>query len=91
GASGLFSIILKRSDEAFTEAFIDNLNLYGLGYSWGGYESLCLPAWPENSRSATHWDGAGQLLRFHAGLESLEDLTADLDAAFQKAGQEAKQ
>lgn len=91
GASGLFSVILERGDEAYTQAFIDSLTLYGLGYSWGGYESLCLPAWPENSRSATRWEGAGQLLRFHAGLESLEDLTADLAGAFHNAGQEAKQ
>lgn len=88
GASGLFSAVLKRSDEAYVRAFINALRLYGLGYSWGGFESLCLPAWPEHSRSATPWRKSGQLLRFHAGLEAIEDLTADLAQAFDVAAKE---
>lgn len=90
GASGLFSVILKRSDEPYVRAFIDALTLYGLGYSWGGYESLCLPAWPGRARSATRWEQEGQLLRFHAGLEAIEDLTADLVQAFEKADRETQ-
>ncbi|MEE4208943.1 MAG: cystathionine beta-lyase [Parvularcula sp.] len=88
GASGLFSVILKRGDEAFTRAFIDNLTLFGLGYSWGGYESLCLPAWPSETRSAQPWREQGQLLRLHVGLEALDDLTTDLARAFETAAQE---
>ncbi|GGY43581.1 cystathionine beta-lyase [Parvularcula lutaonensis] len=90
GASGLFSVILERGDEGFVRKFIDSLNLYGLGYSWGGYESLCLPAWPKSCRSATSWDVDGQLLRFHAGLEAIDDLTNDLAQAFDKASVEAR-
>jgi len=86
GASGLFSAILQTSEDAYVEKFIDSLTLFGLGYSWGGYESLCLPAWPQTCRSATPWETEGQLLRFHAGLEDLDDLTTDLANAFQKAG-----
>jgi len=89
GASGLFSVILHPRSEAYTAKFINSLKLYGLGYSWGGYESLCLPAWPERSRSATTWQAKGQLLRFHVGLEAIEDLTADLANAFERASSEA--
>ncbi|MEM9809810.1 MAG: cystathionine beta-lyase [Pseudomonadota bacterium] len=88
GASGLFAAVLKRDDEAFVAAFINALQLFGLGYSWGGYESLCLPAWPETCRSATSWTQGGQFLRFHVGLEDLSDLTTDLAQAFQTADQE---
>jgi cystathionine beta-lyase len=88
GASSLFGVILKRGDEAYVERFIDSLTLFGLGYSWGGYESLCLPAWPGESRSAVAWEETGQLLRLHVGLEALDDLTQDLACAFETAGQE---
>jgi cystathionine beta-lyase len=88
GASGLFSVVLKRGDEAYVRRLIDSLNFYALGYSWGGYESLCLPAWPAGCRSSGGWEEEGQVLRFHAGLEAIEDLTADLDQAFAKANQE---
>ncbi|MEM1410452.1 MAG: cystathionine beta-lyase, partial [Pseudomonadota bacterium] len=88
GASGLFSAILKRSDENYVRTFRDSLRLYGLGYSWGGFESLCLPAWPAQARTAVPWRERGQLLRFHAGFEALDDLTADLAQAFERAGKE---
>ncbi len=88
GACGLFSVILERGDEAHTAAFINALKLFGLGYSWGGYESLCLPAWPATCRSAVPWKDEGQLLRFHAGLEDIDDLTTDLAKAFHTAGRE---
>lgn len=90
GASGLFSVVLERGDEAFTRTLVDTLELYALGYSWGGYESLCLPAWPAAWRSAVPWTETGQLLRFHAGLEAIEDLTTDLARGFLKAGEEAQ-
>lgn len=85
GASGLFAAVLQESDEGYVRRFIDALQLYALGYSWGGYESLCLPAWPETCRSEGSWQAGGQLLRFHAGLEAIEDLTQDLDQAFAAA------
>lgn len=82
GACGLFGAVLRRRDEAYVAAFLDSLRLFGMGYSWGGYESLCIPTWPERARSATAWAPSGQTLRFHAGLEDIADLTADLDQAF---------
>ena len=85
GSNGLFAAILSWEDDAKTEAFIDSLKLFGLGYSWGGFESLCMPAWPKNCRSATSWSENRQLLRFHVGLEAVSDLTSDLEQAFDRA------
>lgn len=84
GASGLFSFIADwdSDDEASTRRFIDALDLHGLGYSWGGYESLCLPAWPAQNRTAIPWTEAGQLLRIHTGLETPADLIDDLASGF---------
>lgn len=82
GASGLFSVVLQPTSRAGLAAFVDGLELFGMGSSWGGYESLCLPANPVNARSAVKWTESGPLLRFHAGLEDPRDLIADLDAAF---------
>ena len=85
GACGLFGAILRRSDEPYLEAFFDALGLFGMGYSWGGFESLCIPTWPARHRTATSWSAPGQAVRFHAGLEDIADLTADLDQAFRAA------
>ena len=63
-------------------ALLEGLELFGLGYSWGGYESLAIPAHPGNARSATSWDAAGPSIRLHAGLEDADDLIRDLDAGF---------
>ena len=82
GASGLFGVQLKPAPEAATEAFVDSLDYFGLGASWGGYESLILVTNPNGSRSATRWPYEGQTLRFHAGLEDPDDLIADLSKAF---------
>ncbi|RFB04100.1 cystathionine beta-lyase [Parvularcula marina] len=82
GTNGLFSVIADWEDEATTGRFIDALHYFGLGYSWGGYESLCLPAWPAKVRSAVPWTETRQLLRFHIGLEDVSDLTTDLKNAF---------
>ena len=57
------------------------MTLFGLGYSWGGFESLMLPTWPAQSRTVTEWR-AGPCLRIHAGLEAVEDLIEDLEAGF---------
>jgi len=82
GASGLFSIVLKPCSQKALAAMLDGLTLFGMGYSWGGYESLILPFDPRSYRSATTWQVEGPALRLHIGLEDVEDLKADLDAGF---------
>lgn len=82
GSSGLFSIVLKPASPAATAAMVDGLELFGIGASWGGFESLVLPFDPTAYRTATRWEAEGPALRFHIGLEDLDDLKADLDAGF---------
>ena len=82
GSSGLFSVILKPVSEAAVAAFLDGLQLFGLGYSWGGYESLVIPFDCSTYRTATIWAPGGPALRFSIGLEDIEDLQADLDRGF---------
>lgn len=84
GASGLFSIVLKPCSRAALGAMLDDLALFGMGYSWGGYESLILPFDPRRYRSVTVWNDKGPALRVHAGLEDLDDLKADLVAGFDR-------
>lgn len=80
GASGLFSVIMKPGPQEAVAALIDGLELFGLGASWGGYESLVIPFDPRPVRTATKWDAAGPGIRLHIGLESVDDLIADLEA-----------
>ena len=80
GASGLFSIVMLGGDDKARSALIDGLALFGIGYSWGGYESLALPVDPAPVRSATKWQAEGPAIRFHIGLEDPDDLIADLEA-----------
>jgi cystathionine beta-lyase len=82
GASGLFSVILKPVPKAALAALLDGLDLFGLGYSWGGYESLVIPFDCRSYRTATTWAPEGPALRFSVGLEDIEDLKADLDQGF---------
>ncbi len=82
GATGLFSVILKPCPNAAVAAMLDGLELFGMGYSWGGYESLVIPFDPTSYRTATLWQPGGPALRFHIGLEDLDDLKADLEAGF---------
>lgn len=83
GASGLFGVVLGRAySQTALAAMIDGLELFGIGASWGGYESLVVPVRPEEHRSATTWDEPGSVLRFHAGLEDPDDLIADLERGF---------
>ncbi len=82
GSSGLFSIILEPVSEAAVAAFLDGLELFGLGYSWGGYESLAVPFDCTSYRTATRWAPGGPAIRFSIGLEDVEDLKADLDRGF---------
>jgi cystathionine beta-lyase len=78
GASGLFSFVLNGGDDAARARLIDGLEHFGIGFSWGGYESLALPVDPASIRSATGWQAEGPLVRLHIGLEDPEDLIADL-------------
>lgn len=80
GAAGLFAFALAGGDEASRAAFIDALRLYGIGYSWGGYESLAIPADPKRALGVP--DHGGPLIRLQIGLEDKDDLIADLDQAF---------
>ena len=84
GASGLFSFIHK-GDATTAATFVDALELFGIGYSWGGFESLALPVQPEKYRSVVSWDEEGTLIRLQIGLEDTDDLIADLDQAFTAA------
>jgi cystathionine beta-lyase len=82
GACGLFGIVLKPAPEAAIRSFLNALRLFGLGYSWGGYESLVIPFDCSEYRTATKWAPGGPTLRFHIGLEDVDDLVADLERGF---------
>ncbi len=79
GASGLFSIVLKPVPQKAVDAMLDTLELFGMGFSWGGFESLVIPFDCSAYRTATQWNPGGPTLRLHIGLESTDDLKADLD------------
>lgn len=81
GASGLFTFILNGGDDAARADLVDALVHFGIGFSWGGFESLALPIDPAGLRSATRWDAPGPAVRLHIGLEDPADLIADLDRA----------
>jgi cysteine-S-conjugate beta-lyase len=82
GSSGVFSIVLKPISDAAVAAFLDGLELFGLGFSWGGYASLAIPFDSRPARTATHFSPGGPTVRFSVGLEDIEDLKADLDRGF---------
>lgn len=82
GSSGLFSVILNPVPKHAVAAMLDGLRLFGMGYSWGGFESLVISFDPSAYRSATRWNPGGPALRFQIGLEDTEDLKADLDEGF---------
>ena len=82
GSTGLFSVVLHEVPVAAVAAMLDGLALFGMGYSWGGYESLVIPFDCAAYRSATRWRPGGPALRFSIGLEDVGDLQADLDAGF---------
>ena len=78
GASGLFAFVLDGGNDAARTALIDGLDLFGIGYSWGGYESLIVPVDPQRHRSVTDWQAEGPVVRLQIGIEDTEDLIADL-------------
>lgn len=84
GASSLFAIELKPVDLKAVGSMLDGLTLFGMGASWGGYESLALPFDCKPYRTATTPDFKGPTIRLHIGLEDIEDLKADLAAGFDR-------
>ncbi len=83
GASGLFSLVLKPASQKAVYTFMDTLTLFGMGFSWGGYESLVILFDCAEYRTATKWAPGGPTLRFHIGLEDPGDLIADLERGFE--------
>ncbi len=94
GGCGLFSFVLKGRDEAARARMVDTLELFGIGYSWGGFESLAIPFDPRPVRTSTPWPPQGWRsedrfgIRLSIGLENADDLIADLDRAFAAMDQE---
>ena len=82
GSSGLFSVVLKPVSAGAVAAMLDGLELFGLGYSWGGFESLVIPFDCASYRTATRWAPGGPALRFSVGLEDIDDLKDDLARGF---------
>ncbi len=84
GSCGLFGVVLKRTSPRAVAAMLDGMSLFGMGFSWGGFESLIIPAHPETQRSAKPWQAEGPLIRLHIGLEAVEDLIQDLEAGLNR-------
>jgi cysteine-S-conjugate beta-lyase len=84
GSSGLFSVLLTPCPRTALAAMLNGLKLFGMGYSWGGFESLVIPFDCRSYRSATEWNPPGPALRLSVGLEDIEDLKADLEAGFKR-------
>lgn len=80
GSTGLFTAILKPAEQSKVETMLNGLELFAMGWSWGGFESLALPFNPSSYRSATTWNYEGQAIRFHVGNENMDDLKEDLKA-----------
>jgi cystathionine beta-lyase len=88
GATSLFGIVLKPVAKVRIDALLDGMRLFGMGWSWGGFESLVIPIYPERTRTASHWEAGGPMLRLYVGLEDPDDLIADLADGFARlAGQ----
>ncbi len=85
GSSGLFGVVLKEGyDQDAIARMLDGMELFAMGFSWGGFESLMIPTDPAALRTAYAWPHKGQALRIHAGLEDAEDLIEDLDAGLKR-------
>jgi cystathionine beta-lyase len=82
GACGLFAVVLEPVARARVDAMLDGMQLFGMGWSWGGFESLMIPIYPELAQTATTWDAGGPCLRIAIGLEDPDDLIEDLAEGF---------
>ena len=91
GACGLFSVVLKPVPHKAVIAFLDALELFGIGASWGGFESLAIPFDCSPVRTSTRWAPGGPTVRFHIGLEAVDDLIADLERGFTAMAAAAQQ
>jgi cystathionine beta-lyase len=80
--SGLLTVVLQPVAKAAIDAMLDGMHLFAMGWSWGGFESLIIPIYPERTRTATPWDAGGPCLRLAIGLEDPDDLIADLAEGF---------
>lgn len=84
GSGSLFGVVLEPAPRESVAAFLDHLRVFTMGYSWGGYESLCLPVKLGKNRTAKPWAEDGNLFRLHIGFEGVEDLKADLADALER-------
>lgn len=84
GACGLFAVIVKPHAKDRIAAMLEGYDFFGIGASWGGFESLCITSYPDKIRTAVPWTEEGQVLRYHIGLEDPEDLIRDLEAGFER-------
>jgi cystathionine beta-lyase len=85
GACGLFAVVLKPASKEAVAALVEGLELFGIGASWGGYESLAIPfELTGKMRTATRWQPGGPTLRFHIGLEDPDDLIEDIERGFNR-------
>lgn len=84
GASALFGVILHPVAPERIAAMLDGFELFSMGFSWGGFESLVIPTHPERTRTVTQWNPGGPCIRFAIGLEDPDDLIADLDEGFKR-------
>jgi cystathionine beta-lyase len=82
GAASLFAVVLEPVSERGLAALVDSLELFGIGSSWGGYESLVSVVHADAHRTATRWNPGGPALRLHIGLEDPDDILADLERGF---------
>ncbi|MBT6036977.1 MAG: cystathionine beta-lyase [Kordiimonadaceae bacterium] len=84
GSNGLFSFTLKAGNEEALTALLDNLKLFKMGFSWGGFESLVMSFYNlKKERDMPNWDDYGLLIRLHVGLEDADDLIDDLTQGFE--------
>jgi len=86
GATSLFGIVLNPVGKACIDALLDGMRLFGMGWSWGGFESLIIPIYPERTRTASRWEAGGPMLRLYVGLEDPDDLIADLADGLARLG-----
>ncbi|MEK9678916.1 MAG: cystathionine beta-lyase [Rhodospirillaceae bacterium] len=89
GSSGLFGVILNDVPQDRVVAMLNGMELFTMGFSWGGFESLMIQTTPARARTATTWEAAGPTLRLHVGQEDVDDLIADLDNGFKRLNGEA--
>lgn len=84
GSGSLFAFVMTPAPRAAVAALVDHMRIFSMGYSWGGYESLCLPVKLGKNRTAVPWANEGNLFRLHIGFEGVDDLKADLRAGFDR-------